>query len=186
MTDFAAPDCPLGERLCEQREVGAGSGMGDCWRGRAGSTCAHSRRVRVKTGVVGSGSRGLELPADWVSLSSGDAFVTRRVKAVGVYWNAWPPRGRNRPHRRRLGLFAPTAAITQARTDAEGTAERRARARVVSARARARPRMPTGRSSRPRFLSGWISRPSTPVRSLVRMCEVLAACSERPVPLPGG
>ena len=78
----------------------------------------------------------LELPADWEFLPSGDAFVTRRVKAGGVYWNAWRPRGRNRPHRRRLGVFAPAAAISQARTDADGTAERRARQRVVGARSR--------------------------------------------------
>jgi hypothetical protein len=78
----------------------------------------------------------LELPVDWEFLPSGDAFVTRRVKAGGVYWNAWRPRGQNRPHRRRLGLFAPAAAISQARAEAESTGQRRARQRVASARAR--------------------------------------------------
>jgi hypothetical protein len=78
----------------------------------------------------------LELAADWEFLPSGDAFVTRRVKAAGVYWNAWRPRGRDRPHRRRLGLFAPAAAITRARADADETAQRRARQRVASARSR--------------------------------------------------
>jgi Uncharacterized conserved protein (DUF2293) len=89
-----------------------------------------------KQGLWNPDHGDLELPADWAFLASGDAFVTRRVKAGGVYWNAWRPRGRDRPHRRRLGLFAPAAAINQARSDAERTAERRARARVVSARSR--------------------------------------------------
>ena len=81
---------------------------------------------------------GLELPEGWEFLPSGDAFVTRHVKASGVYWNAWRPRGRNRPHRRKLGLFAPSAAIREARAEAERTAERRARQRVVGARSRDR------------------------------------------------
>jgi hypothetical protein len=78
----------------------------------------------------------LELPADWEFLAAGDTFVTRQVKAGGVYWNAWQPRGRNRPHRRRLGLFAPATAIGQARTDAELTQARRAQQRAVHARHR--------------------------------------------------
>jgi hypothetical protein len=90
----------------------------------------------TKQGLWNPDHGELELPADWEFLSSGDAFVTRRVKAGGVYWNAWRPRGQNRPHRRRLGLFAPAAAISQARADAEVTAQRRARQRVVSARSR--------------------------------------------------
>ena len=78
----------------------------------------------------------LELPADWEFLASGDTFVTKQVKAAGVYWNAWRPRGKNRPHRRKLGLFAPTTAIGHARAEAEQTAERRAQQRVVNARHR--------------------------------------------------
>ena len=78
----------------------------------------------------------LELPADWEFLPSGDAFVTRRVKAGGVYWSAWRPRSQNRPHRRRLGLFAPAAAISQARAEAAATGQRRARQRVASAQSR--------------------------------------------------
>jgi len=39
----------------------------------------------------------LAIPDDWHFLPSGDAFLTRTVKAVGVYWVAWRPRGRNRP-----------------------------------------------------------------------------------------
>jgi hypothetical protein len=78
----------------------------------------------------------LKLPADWEFLPSGDAFVTRRVKAGGLYWNAWRPRGQNRPHRRRLGLFAPAGAISQARADAEATTQRRAHQRVLTTRSR--------------------------------------------------
>jgi hypothetical protein len=78
----------------------------------------------------------LELPADWEFLPSGDAFVTRRVKAGRVYWNAWRPRGTNRPQRRKLGLFAPTTAISEAPAEAEGTTERRAQQRVINARHR--------------------------------------------------
>jgi Uncharacterized conserved protein (DUF2293) len=78
----------------------------------------------------------VELPDGWEFLPAGDAFVTRRVKAAGVYWTAWRPRGRNRPHRRKLGLFAPTAAIARARDAAEQTTARRAKQREVNARHR--------------------------------------------------
>ncbi len=80
----------------------------------------------------------LELPDGWEFLASGDAFITRRVKADGVYWNAWKPRNRRGGHRRRLGLLAPSAAIATARDDAFATAERRAAARVASTRHRDR------------------------------------------------
>ena len=72
----------------------------------------------------------VELPEGWEFLPAGDAFVTRQVKSAGVYWTAWRPRGRNRPHRRKLGLFAPTAAITRARGEAEQTSARRLSRRV--------------------------------------------------------
>ncbi len=80
----------------------------------------------------------LTIPDGWVFLPSGDAFVSRTVKAAGVYWLAWRPRGRNRPHRTRLGLWAPSEAIEQARRAAEQTAERRARGRQRGARQRVR------------------------------------------------
>jgi hypothetical protein len=35
----------------------------------------------------------LEIPESWDFLPSGDAFVTRRVKATGTFWMAWRPRG---------------------------------------------------------------------------------------------
>jgi hypothetical protein len=78
----------------------------------------------------------LELPDGWEFLPAGDTFVTRRVKSAGVYWNAWRPRGRNRPHRRKLGLFAPSAEIERARAEAEQTTARRARQREANARHR--------------------------------------------------
>lgn len=80
----------------------------------------------------------LEIPHGWDFLASGDAFVTRTVKAAGVYWVAWRPRGRNRQHRRRLGLWAPRVAIEQARAEANATESERARRRVQGARARVR------------------------------------------------
>lgn len=80
----------------------------------------------------------LEIPEVWEFVSSGDAYVTRRVKAGGVYWLAWRPRGPNRPHRRRLGLWAPQAAIEQAKAQAVATEAERARSRERGARSRER------------------------------------------------
>lgn len=80
----------------------------------------------------------LEIPEDWDFLPSGDAFVTRRVKAAGTFWVAWRPRGRNRPHRRRLGLWAPKTAIETARAEAAATEEQRAQQRQRGAKARER------------------------------------------------
>ena len=78
----------------------------------------------------------LVVPAGWEFLASGDAFVTRRVKAGGVYWSAWKPKNRRGGHRRRLGLLAPTAAIDAARKAAIESADQRAAARVAGARHR--------------------------------------------------
>lgn len=78
----------------------------------------------------------IEIPGEWDFLPSGDAFVTRRVKASGAYWVAWRPRGRNRPHRRRLGLWAPKEAIETASTEAAATEEQRAKQREEGAKAR--------------------------------------------------
>ena len=55
----------------------------------------------------------ISLPDGWEFLASGDAFVTRRVKAGGVYWTAWKPKNRRGGHRRRLGLLAPGAAVDE-------------------------------------------------------------------------
>lgn len=78
----------------------------------------------------------IEIPEDWEFLASGDAFVTRRVKAAGVFWVAWRPRGRNRRHRRRLGLWAPRDEIDAAEAEAIATADQRSKRREQSARSR--------------------------------------------------
>ena len=80
----------------------------------------------------------LVVPDGWEFLASGDAFVTRRVKAAGVYWSAWKPKNRRDGHRRRLGLLAPTAAIDAARNAAIESADQRAAARAAGARHRER------------------------------------------------
>lgn len=92
----------------------------------------------TKAGLWNPDHGDLELPAGWEFLPSGDTFITRRVKAAGVYWTAWRPRGRNRPHRRKLGLFAPTNAVEAARAEAEVTEDRRAKQRVANERHRDR------------------------------------------------
>ena len=79
----------------------------------------------------------LEVPPGWEFLASGDAFMTRRVKAAGRYWLAWLPRTRSRQHRRLVGLWAPSTTIDEARSAAEQSATARARKRVVNARGRA-------------------------------------------------
>jgi hypothetical protein len=80
----------------------------------------------------------IEVPEDWEFLPTGDAFVTRTVKAAGQYWLSWQPRTRHRPHRRLLGLWAPADAIHAAQVRAKETAEKRAAGRTVNARSRAR------------------------------------------------
>ncbi len=80
----------------------------------------------------------IDIPADWEFLPSGDAFVTRTVKAAGKYWVAWRPRSRNRPHRRLEGLWAPAEAIAAAWRAADQTEARRVVARQASARSRER------------------------------------------------
>jgi hypothetical protein len=80
----------------------------------------------------------VEIPESWKFLPSGDAFATRRVKATGTFWVAWRPRGRNRPHRRKLGLWAPENAIDAAEAEAAATEEERAKRREQGARSRER------------------------------------------------
>ena len=77
-------------------------------------------------------------PHDWGFLATGQAFVTRSVKAAGVFWLAWAPRSRTRQHRRLLGLWAPAAAIRSAQRSEADTASARAARREAGARTRAR------------------------------------------------
>jgi hypothetical protein len=76
----------------------------------------------------------LETPQDWEFLAAGDAFVTRTVKTSGAYWLAWKPRGKNRPHRRLLRLWAPKSAVEAARAQAASTTETRRRQRQLMRR----------------------------------------------------
>jgi len=80
----------------------------------------------------------LEPPSGWTMLPSGDAFVTRRVKAGGVYWLAWLPRSHTRRHRRLIGLLAPQTIIEQATQAALDSATIRARRRESGTRSRQR------------------------------------------------
>lgn len=80
----------------------------------------------------------VELPEGWEFLPTGQAFVTRTVKAGGVFWVAWAPRSRTRRHRRLLGLWAPGVAIASAHFAAEATRTVRESRRDAGARSRAR------------------------------------------------
>jgi len=79
----------------------------------------------------------LEPPEEWEFLPAGDAFLTRRVSAGGVYWVVWRPKGRSE-HRRKLGLLAPRTVIEAARAASADTVAERARQREASARQRDR------------------------------------------------
>lgn len=76
----------------------------------------------------------VEIPAGWEFLASGDAFLTRTVKAGGVYWTAWLPRSRHRPRRRLLGLWAPKPTLDEARVKAAERDAARAAARQAGDR----------------------------------------------------
>ena len=80
----------------------------------------------------------IEIPDDWDFLPSGDAFLTRTVKAAGSYWLSWQPRSRNGQHRRFLGLWAPSQVIADAQVRAKATAERREAKRTLGAQSRER------------------------------------------------
>jgi hypothetical protein len=80
----------------------------------------------------------VQMPKGWEFLPSGDAFVTRRVKVTSTYWAFWRPRSRSVPHRRLLGLLAPSATIEAARAEAAATLETRSRCPTQGARYRAR------------------------------------------------
>jgi hypothetical protein len=77
-------------------------------------------------------------PEGWAFLPTGQAFVTRTVKAAGVFWLAWQPRSRSRQHRRLLGIVAPEATIRSAEQAAVDTEAARALRREAGARSRER------------------------------------------------
>jgi hypothetical protein len=80
----------------------------------------------------------VEPPGGWELLGRGDAFLTRRVKAGGIYWLAWAPKTRSRPHRTAIGLLAPKETIDAARLAAADTLADRLKKREAGARSRAK------------------------------------------------
>jgi hypothetical protein len=101
-------------------------------------TAEHLDVYSTREGLWTPEHGAVEIPAEWDFLPSGDAFVTRTVKAAGVYWLSWDPKTRTSPHRRLRGLWAPKDAIAVAQAKAEETAAKRAVALVSGARQRAR------------------------------------------------
>ena len=98
-------------------------------------TAEHLEVYDTKSGLWHPELGELTQPDGWSFLPAGDAFVTRRVKAAGVYWVLFRPKGR-REHRRQLGLLAPADAIASAQIEADTTASRREHERIASARQR--------------------------------------------------
>jgi hypothetical protein len=80
----------------------------------------------------------VEIPNEWEYLPTGDAFLTRTVKAAGNYWLCWRPRSRTHAHRRLQGLWAPAGTIRAAEERAKQTAAKRTATRAQSERSRAR------------------------------------------------
>jgi hypothetical protein len=99
-------------------------------------TTQHLDVYATKNGQWSPEHGDIEIPAGWDFLPSGDAFLTRSVKAAGAYWLSWQPRGQHRQHRRLLGLWAPSLVIAEARARAEETAAGRAGKRVLGAQSR--------------------------------------------------
>ncbi|HEY1830598.1 MAG TPA: DUF2293 domain-containing protein [Acidimicrobiales bacterium] len=101
-------------------------------------TTQHLDVYATKNGQWNPDNGDIEIPAGWEFLPSGDAFLTRTVRASGAYWLSWQPRSQSRQHRRLLGLWAPSQAIEEAQVRAEETAARRAAKRAVDAQSRQR------------------------------------------------
>ncbi len=103
-----------------------------------GLAAQHLDVYATKNGPWNPEHGDIEIPAGWEFLPSGDAFLTRTVKASGVYWVSWQPRSQHRQHRRLLGLWAPSQAIVAAQVRAEETAARRTAKRALGAQSRQR------------------------------------------------
>jgi hypothetical protein len=91
-----------------------------------------------REGVWHSENGVLQHPEGWEFLPTGEAVITRRVKAAGMYWSLWRPRDRNHRHRRLLGIVAPAATIAEARAYAADTVDERSGRRAQGAVYRAR------------------------------------------------
>jgi hypothetical protein len=97
----------------------------------------HLEVYDTKAGLWHPERGDLSQPDGWDFLPAGDAFLTRRVKAAGDYWQLYQPKGR-RAHRRLLGLLAPAGAIAAARAAAEASIATRESQRAAGARQRAK------------------------------------------------
>lgn len=71
----------------------------------------------------------LKAPQGWEFLPRGDAFITRQVKRLGLYWVVVRKR---KDYTEPLGLLAPATSIEAARALASETASRREVTRAVS------------------------------------------------------
>jgi len=77
----------------------------------------------------------LKLPIGWAFLASGDAFVTRKVKEMGLYWIAVKAA---RNYTRKLGIWAPEKNIKAAFALAQESEVRRQSKRIMSRQQRAK------------------------------------------------
>jgi hypothetical protein len=77
----------------------------------------------------------VKLPIGWAFLPSGDAFVTRKVKEIGLYWIAVKAA---RNYTRKLGIWAPEKNIKAALELAKESEVRRQSKRIMSRQQRAK------------------------------------------------
>lgn len=75
----------------------------------------------------------IDLPGGWVSLPSGDAFITRQVKSMGPYWMAVKAA---KGYTRTLGIWAPSENIEAAQKLAVETRVQREEKRAVGRKQR--------------------------------------------------
>lgn len=82
-------------------------------------------------GFRADGYGPVEIPEDWEFLPRGSAFMTRRVKR-GPHWVLLGSYNRKGGYRPTKGVYAPRAAIEEARVAEQATAEKRARSQERS------------------------------------------------------
>jgi hypothetical protein len=101
-----------------------------------GPVAAEPRRMRQPRHLLAPRARRGRATERSDSPPGGDAFLTRHVKPAGTYWTLRTPRGRNRDHRRKIGLVAPVGTIEAACAEASETEARWAEQRAAGARNR--------------------------------------------------
>lgn len=134
LSDQGSGRAPLAERIASAKSLGVEDA--ETPNDSEPLSTLHLDVYATKNGPWNPEHGDIEIPADWDFLPSGDAFLTRTVKAAGTYWLSWQPRSRKRQHRRLLGLWAPSQAIAAALLRAEETAARRAAKRDLGAESR--------------------------------------------------